>query len=175
MDGAKDGAELRAGANPFAVDTDGDGFWDSAEIEQNTSAVDRFARPVSLIANTPVVQALRFGTAAGGIGGNASICATPEVQVFRYGNGPLGNSFLSASPLVFAVRLGVGPGEGGIGSFGGAAIHATPVVHVLRYGPAPGEPGFGCGCIISTPTIFVVPGTFGVPIATPPVTIQIEP
>lgn len=53
MDSVLDRDEILAGADPFSVDGDNDGFWDQAEIELGTDPANSDSRPLSIVRANP--------------------------------------------------------------------------------------------------------------------------
>jgi hypothetical protein len=55
-DGLNNRGELLAGSNPLEVDTDGDGWWDEAEVTAESDPRDPLSRPFIMSATRSPLQ-----------------------------------------------------------------------------------------------------------------------
>ena len=154
MDGLSNAREILLGTDPMRQDTDGDGWWDEAEMSVGSDPLDPKSRPFIMAVSSPQVSlVLPANEGAGGLTNN-TIVATPSVSlVLPADQGPEGlalNTTVAEPPVSLVLPWNTGAG----GLTNNTVVAMPPVALVL---PADqGPEGLALNTTVAEPPVSLV-------------------
>jgi hypothetical protein len=142
-DGLTNRAETRLGTDPTKADTDGDGFIDGREIEEETDPLDPRSRPSFVFLAQPPVEIVLAD--AHGLNGTGVTIAGPLIEIVSPGTNSAPRGVAIAQPLVELVL------PGNDSSARGVTLAQPPIELVL-----PGDDSSARGVTLAQPPIELV-------------------